>query len=524
MNTATTMGATIALPRWRRLLAPLLLLLAAIVALYWTTGHGMVSIWSRSDTFAHAFAVPPLTLWLIWRQREQLARLTPQPAPSMLLALALAGAVWLVSELATVNAGAQFALVAMLVLAVPTVLGLQVARAVMFPLAFAFFALPVGEFAMPTLMQWTADFTVAALRLTGVPVYREGLRFVIPSGSWSVVEACSGVRYLMASFMVGSLFAYLNYRSSLRRTIFISMSIVVPVLANWLRAYIIVMLGHLSDNKIATGADHLVYGWVFFGIIITALFVIGARWSEPDAEPGAAAAATAPQRSTRLPDWLVPALAVLVVAAPVAALRLLDNAAGAPAAVKLELPAAADPAWRLEPAATPALAPAYQQPNAAASGVYANRDGARVGVHLIYYRQQQADRKLVSSINQVVRADDTHWNQLSSGTRIVSVGPQGEQLAVRELRLLSGSVSGQVGRENLRVWQVYWINGTWTASDSRAKLIAARDRLTGRSDDAAVLIVQAVEEQPGGAERALEGFLRTQHAAMAARLDAAAGR
>jgi len=39
----------------------------------------------------------------------------------------------------------------------------------------------------------------------------------------------------------------------------------VPIIANWLRAYMIVMIGHLSGNKLAVGVDHLIYGWLFFG-------------------------------------------------------------------------------------------------------------------------------------------------------------------------------------------------------------------------------------------------------------------
>ena len=41
----------------------------------------------------------------------------------------------------------------------------------MFPLGFLFFAVPFGDFLLPVLMQWTADFTVLALRATGIPVY-----------------------------------------------------------------------------------------------------------------------------------------------------------------------------------------------------------------------------------------------------------------------------------------------------------------------------------------------------------------
>ena len=128
-----------------------------------------------------------------------------------------------------------------------------------FPLLFLFFAVPFGEALVPKLMDWTADFTVAAVKLSGVPVYREGTHFVIPSGQWSVIEACSGIKFLIASLMGGSLYAWLLYRSPGRRLAFIGASIVVPLLANWLRAYTIVMVGHLSNNRLMTNDDHIVF-------------------------------------------------------------------------------------------------------------------------------------------------------------------------------------------------------------------------------------------------------------------------
>ena len=234
--------------QWQRL-APGLLLLAAVLLLFRETAVAMVTIWERSETFAHAFLVPPIVLWLVWRRRATLAVLAPRPAPWVLLPMAAVALLWLLAELASVNAATQFALVAMLVLTVPLVFGLEVAKALTFPLMFSFFAVPVGEFMVPNMMEWTASFTVAALQFTGVPVLREGLQFVIPTGNWSVVEACSGVRYLIASFMVGTLFAYLNYQSTKRRVIFMAVSLLVPIVANWFRAYLIVMLGHMSGNK-----------------------------------------------------------------------------------------------------------------------------------------------------------------------------------------------------------------------------------------------------------------------------------
>src|SRR5262249_51201448 len=149
----------------------------------------------------------------------------------------------------------------------------------------------------PPLMEQTANFTIGALRLSGIPVYREGLFFTVPSGSWSVVEACSGLRYLMASLTLGFLYAYLTYRTLYRRIAFIAPSIVVPLVASWIRAYMIVMIGHLSHMELAVGVDHLLYGWLFFGIVIAILFWAGSHWREdqlPHQEVHASAAQSWP--------------------------------------------------------------------------------------------------------------------------------------------------------------------------------------------------------------------------------------
>ncbi len=138
-------------------------------------------------------------------------------------------------------------------------------------------------------------------------MYREGQNFVVPSGNWSVVEACSGIRYLIASLTVGTLYAYLTYTSLKRRLIFVGISLLVPVVANWLRAYLIVMIGHLSGNKLAVGVDHLIYGWVFFGVVIAIMFAIGMRWAETE-QPQRSPASPPPRRHAGCARW--PALVI----------------------------------------------------------------------------------------------------------------------------------------------------------------------------------------------------------------------
>ena len=242
----------------------------------------MVDTWWRSATYQHCFFVIPIFMWLVWGQRDRLAATPAAPYwPGLLLASGC-GLIWLTGVLAVTNAISQLALVGMTVVAVLTVFGLAWAKVLWFPLLFLFFAVPFGDALVPTMTNWTADFTVAALRATGVPIFREGNHFVIPSGSWSVVEACSGIKFLIASLMVGTLYAWLMYRSLARRVAFMLASIAVPFVANWLRAYLTVLIAHLTNNRWMLGIDHLLFGWILFAAALLALFWFGMRWREDD--------------------------------------------------------------------------------------------------------------------------------------------------------------------------------------------------------------------------------------------------
>jgi len=493
---------------WRFAVLSILVVVLGLIASYRDTAFGMVSIWWRSGTFTHAFLVAPISLWLIWEKRKVLARCQPQPTVWLVLPLLLLAFVWLLGELAAVNAVTQLAFVAMLILSVPLIVGIPAARQITFPLCFLFFAVPIGEFVMPKFMEWTATMTVLGLRASGIPVYQEGLQFVIPSGRWSVVEACSGVRYLIASLTVGTLFAYLNYRSLKRRLIFVGVSMVVPVIANWIRAYMIVMLGHWSGNEIATGADHLVYGWVFFGIIILIMFAIGMRWREDDDEVAMAEAVAAPAATNA--DSRSPArrfiaatlLALGVALLPFGALKVLDaqNSVSAPA---VSIQALATGGWVQDAEVLGTWRPAFANPSATEIASF-SQGVQRVGVQINYYRHQGYDRKLISSENVLVKSGDENWLQLERGTQAITLA--GQSLVVQSAWLKQQSeLTNEPVR--LRIWQWYWIDGRLTGSDSFGKLWLALSRLRGHGDDAAAVFVYAQEDVPGGAEVALEKFL-----------------
>ncbi len=496
---------------WRLPFAVTLGLLLLLLLGYRGTAAAMVEIWIRSETFTHAFVVPPIVAWLIWRKRGELAPLQPKPLPWVLLPMAGLALLWWLGDLVNVAAATQLALTAMLVASVPLVLGWQVTRVLAFPLAFTFFAVPIGEFMTPTLMHWTAEALVAGLRFTGIPVYQEGQQLVIPSGRWAVVAACSGVRYLMATFMVGSLFAYLNYSSTRKRLIFVGISIVLPILANWVRAYIIVMLGHLSNNEIATGVDHLVYGWVFFGVVILALFFIGARWA--DADDSALATATAVQQASQRADpgvaaWrpmAMAALALLVVAWP-ARSQLRSAPAASSAALQLALPTTLG-SWQGTPLPAGAWEPFFPSASARPAMVYRGPQGQQVRVHLAYHRGQSGDVKLVSSANRFIEGGDERWHVLAEGSASTLI--DGRNVRWRQATLLRADVDERSSsqRERLTVWRLYWLGGPLAHGDVQAKLLQAWQAVRGQPDDGAAIHLVSSQVDDAAAQAQLAAFV-----------------
>lgn len=498
---------------WRQPLAALGVLLLGLGFLFRDTLTAMVLIWERSETFAHAFVVPPIALWLIWRRRHELALMQPGPNFLFLLPMAVMGLGWLLGELVSTNSVTQLMAVAMIVLAVPAVLGARVAAHIAFPLGFLFFCVPIGEFLMPLLMERTADFTVMALRLSGIPVYREGLQFVIPSGNWSVVEACSGVRYLIASLMVGTLFAYLNYHSMRRRWVFVGVAIVLPVVANWLRAYGIVMLGHYSGNKLAVGVDHLIYGWVFFGIVMLAMFMIGARWSQPELA-FKAGVADQPLAGADKRLWPLVLAGLLVLGLPHLALNRLDHYEGSR---ELTLPAPALAAWERQEQPLSSWAPVFENPAAQQQWAYA-KDGRAVGLHLAYYRHQGYDSKLINSQNVAVRSHDKQWARTGDTLATVDLDAAGSvNVRGTEIRGVEGASAPR-----LLAWQFFWVNGHLTSSDMRVKLYTAAARLQGQGDDSAAVTVYTLNpaENSELAPQMLRQFLRENWAAIEQQLQA----
>src|SRR5262249_25099378 len=113
-----------------------------------------------------------------------------------------------------------------------------------FPVAFMFVAVPWPTTAetpvIQGLMRVVARVAAEAAMLLGTPAQVEGNLIRVSNGLVGVDEACSGIRSLQTSLMIGLLFGELKRLSVLRRVVLVGCAVFIALLANFVRAVFLV--------------------------------------------------------------------------------------------------------------------------------------------------------------------------------------------------------------------------------------------------------------------------------------------
>lgn len=482
--------------RQRELWLLFAILLLAIV-LHHATFISMAQIWLRSQTFVHGILIVPIVIYLLWRRWPKLRSIDLEPWYPGLGLLLCATVGWWISDLLSLQVGKQFMAVAMLPLLVLTLAGTAFTRAIAFPLGYLIFAVPFGEGAIPYLIEFTATFTVKALEITGFPVYRQGPFFSIPAGDFEVAKACSGIRYLLASLALGTLYGYLIFTSFKKRLGFFLFALLLPIAANGLRAYGIVLLAHYSGMQLAVGVDHIIFGWIFFGLVMALMFWVGDFYRDKPLTEVAMEQERGSDRqgadSSLRRFGPATAFALLVVAAgPALPLVLAPPDPGlAPAGLPMQVER-----WRATDLPSD-WHPDYENPSFSVQRRYL-RDGAYVDLAVIRYDLQTQDAELANADNDVASRATWRFGQISE--RELRPG-DGVPRPLRETIIHSGTGSRIV-------WSVAEVNGTPVTSDMETKWQEALSLLDNRAPVSAAIIASVpLGREAGAAREVLSDFM-----------------
>jgi exosortase len=257
---------------WPIILSGLVLLLYASVlknlALQW---------WSDPD-YSHGFFVPLFSGYVVWRQRERWMKIEIKPSNFGLLILLAAVGLLLLGSLGAELFTSRFSLLVLLAGMILFLAGWKFLRALLFPLAFLLFMIPLPQIVYNQItfpLQLIASrFATFWLELVHVPVLRDGNVLIFSNYSLEVVEACSGIRSLMTLISLAVIYGYLLEPRIWVRIVLVVLMVPIAIVSNAIRIMGAGMMAHRFGPAAAEGFLHEFSGWVIFLVALALLFTL----------------------------------------------------------------------------------------------------------------------------------------------------------------------------------------------------------------------------------------------------------
>jgi exosortase D (VPLPA-CTERM-specific) len=246
--------------------------------------------WTGSEDYSHGMFVPLISLFLIWQARH---RITVAGIENSWWGLAVISAglfLYWIGEFATLYVLQHVSLWMVIVGLVIGLIGARGTRAIAFPLAYLLTSIPLPVFLYASLSSqlqlWSSALGVGCLQLVGVTAFREGNVIDLGPIQLQVVEACSGIRYLLPLTALALLCAYLFKDRMWKRVVLVLSSIPISVLVNGFRIGMIGVLVEWYGQGAGEGFYHLFEGWVLFmaslGLLILEMWVLSRIWTMGD--------------------------------------------------------------------------------------------------------------------------------------------------------------------------------------------------------------------------------------------------
>lgn len=398
----------------------------AVALLYWPSSRALAGFWSDAvdRAYTHGYLVLLISIGLVVRERATLAAATLRADPRALLAVLVFSAAWAWFYLAAVQDLHLLLLPLLLLAALYTVLGAQVTRTLLFPIAFLYFAMPVWSDLVGVLQALSIRANSALIWLTGLPAYVTGDLVHVPAGTLEIAGGCSGLHSFVVGLALAALYGELA-RDPLRwRLAWMGLMAALAMIGNWVRIFVIIAAAEATDMRtFLVTVDHYWFGWGVFLVCFLCFLWLAGRLRGPNPNPAVSAT---PQRGPEKPAGS--SLGTMVRAG----IGALVGLAVLPAAVYATEPlrAATRPieiVWSTAPVGWQGPAavgderwkPQFDNASMVARRLYAERDGLPIEVFIAAYARQQQGAKLLSYGNSLLGAEgellDEHIVQTPAG-------------------------------------------------------------------------------------------------------------
>ena len=276
----------------------------AIVFAYATVLMKLFQDWWNDENYSHGLLIPFIISYILWTQRERLARVPVKSSTFLGGAAVVLGLIALWAGVAGAELYTQrLSLALLLAGTIVYFWGTTLLRLLLVPFALLFLALPIpaiifNKIAFP-LQLFASRCAVWSMSVLGIPVLRQGNIIELkPLNSFDtkkleVVEACSGIRSLMTLLTLAVVFAYFTHSPSdepptpgrrfgwlrsywfWRAVIIVISAVPIAILTNAFRVSGTGILAHYYGTEVADGFFHSFSGWAIYIVAFVLLFAVG---------------------------------------------------------------------------------------------------------------------------------------------------------------------------------------------------------------------------------------------------------
>lgn len=457
------------------------------IAFYWHSISDLITLWNEDDTYSHGFIIPLLSVYLLTKQTHNFSQINFKPAFFLLLPLVLSLALWLLATITDTRTIELTLLPLILFLIYSSIGGYKLSTLLIPSVCILLLAVPIWGVLTPLFQTMAVSVNEFALRLSGIPTYINDTTVSIPPGVFEIEGGCSGIRYLIVTLVIGSFYSFTTFKTRRSVLIMLMVSFILPVVFNWVRIYVIILIGYFTEMKSEYVSDHANLGWVLYGISLIPLFFIARKITLSEKNISRSAIKTE-TKTQNYPHYFILLPLSLLISAPLFT-AYLDHSENN-TLNKITLPGASPP-WQ-GPIHFNEWQPDYNGASIEKNSLYIGMNNtADVSLHIFYYGQETQGAELINELNTIASTDQIISQQ------IVKLDTHD----VVETSIINNN-------KKRLIWYWYFINNRYTTRAVIAKLLQSNERISGNIHSSLIAISTECHSQCISAKHTLEDFLK----------------